>query len=461
MQPIDDTIAAISTPLGRGGLGIIRISGNQALSIAKKVFRPDSIPFRELKPYQATLGKVIDPKDHQEADQVLMTYFKRPRSYTREDVVELSCHGSPPLLYRILEITLQLGARLAEPGEFTYRAFLNGRIDLVQAEAVNDLINAKTYYQAELAYQQIQGELSRRLHSLDQRFLDLIARAEASIDFVDEDYIFITPEEIERHLKELTEELSQLEQSYAQGRILREGISLAIVGSPNVGKSSLFNHFLAQERAIVTHLPGTTRDILIESVNIEGIPINFIDTAGMRQTVDLIEKEGVKRSRQAIRQADVIIAMLDNSRPLAQEDLMIIDEIGQRSFLLVINKIDLPTSIDLQKLLPSIPSQKMVRISVKTGEGLPQLKDKIRTSILRGALPQRGGPLLTNLRHKEIISQCLRSTTQALKSLQQGLSEEFLLLDLNRAYQKLGEITGRTTVEDVLNHIFANFCIGK
>ena len=461
MQPIEDTIAAISTPLGRGGLGIIRMSGKQALSIAKKVFRPNSISFQELKPYQATLGKVIDRRDHREIDQALLTYFKRPRSYTREDVVEISCHGSPPLLYHILEIVLQAGARLAEPGEFTYRAFLHGRIDLVQAEAINDLINAKTHYQAELAYQQLRGELSRRLHSLDHRFLDLIARAEASIDFVDEDYLFITPQEMEHHLKELIEELSRLEQSYSQGRILREGISMAIVGSPNVGKSSLFNHFLAQERAIVTHLPGTTRDILMESVNIEGIPINFIDTAGMRESIDLIEKEGVRRSRQAIRQADVIIAMVDNSRPLTQEDLMIIDEIREKNFLLVINKIDLRTRIDLKKLPRWIPQPRRVPISVKTGEGLPQFKEKIRTSILQGAMPPSDGHLLTNLRHKEIISQCLSSATQALKSLQQGLSEEFILLDLNQAYQKLGEITGRTTVEDVLNHIFANFCIGK
>ena len=461
MQPIEDTIAAVSTPLGRGGLGIIRISGKQALSIAKKVFRPNSIPFQELKPYHATLGKVIDPSDHREMDQALLTYFKRPRSYTREDVVEISCHGSPPLLYRILEIVLQAGARLAEPGEFTYRAFLHGRIDLIQAEAINDLIKAKTHYQAELAYQQLRGELSRRLHSLDQRFLDLIARAEASIDFVDEDYLFITPQEMERHLMELIEELSRLEQSYTQGRILREGICMAIVGSPNVGKSSLFNHFLAQERAIVTHLPGTTRDILIESVNIEGIPINFIDTAGMRKSVDLIEKEGVKRSRQAIRQADVIIAMVDSSRPLTQEDLMIIDEIGEKNFLLIINKIDLRTRIDLHKLPRWVPQPRRVRISVKTGEGLPQLKEKIRTSILQGTLPPSNDPLLTNLRHKEIITQCLSATNQALKSLQEGLSEEFILVDLNRAYKKLGEITGRTTVEDVLNHIFANFCIGK
>jgi len=461
MQPVEDTIAAISTPLGRGGLGIIRISGNQALSIAKKVFRPNSIPFQKLKPTQATLGKVIEPRNHRDVDQALLTYFKRPKSYTREDVVEISCHGSPPLLYHILEMVLQAGARLAEPGEFTYRAFLHGRIDLVQAEAINDLINAKTHYQAELAYQQLQGKLSLRLQSLDQKFLNLIARAEASIDFADEDYLFIAPQEMERNLKELIDELSRLEQSYTQGRVLREGISMAIVGSPNVGKSSLFNHFLEQERAIVTHLPGTTRDIIIESVNIEGIPINFIDTAGMRQPSDLIEKEGVRRSRQAIREADVIIAMVDNSRPLTQEDIMIIDEIREKNFLLVINKIDLPVKIDFRKPPPSVTNHRTVRISVKTGEGLPQLKEKISTSILQGDLPESDGPLLTNLRHKEIISRCLSSTTQARSSFQQGLSEEFILLDLKQAYQKLGEITGRTSVDDVLNHIFANFCIGK
>ena len=461
MQHVEDTIAAISTPPGRGGLGIIRISGHQALAVAKKVFRPGSISFRELQPNQAALGKVIDPGNQREVDQALLTYFKRPRSYTREDVVEISCHGSPPLLYHILEIVLQAGARLAEPGEFTYRAFIHGRIDLVQAEAINDLINAKTHYQAELAYQQLQGKLSLRLQSLDQKFLDLIARAEASIDFVDEDYLFITPQEIEHQLKELIHELSLLEQSYTRGRVLREGISMAIVGSPNVGKSSLFNHFLAQERAIVTHLPGTTRDIIIESVNIEGIPINFIDTAGMRQPSDLIEKESVKRSRQAIREADVIIAMVDNSRPLTQEDLMIIDEIREKNFLLVINKIDLPAKINLQKLPSSLTDHRTVRISVKTEEGLPQLKEKISASILQGDLPESGGALLTNLRHKEIISRCLSSTVQAQSSLHQGLSEEFILLDLKQAYQKLGEITGRSSVEDVLNHIFARFCIGK
>ncbi len=449
MHHVEDTIAAISTPPGRGGLGIIRVSGSRALAVAKKVFRPGSIPFRELKPNQATLGKVIDPSNQREVDQALMTYFKRPRSYTREDVVEISCHGSPPLLYHILEIVLQAGARLAEPGEFTYRAFLHGRIDLVQAEAINDLINAKTHYQAELAYQQLQGKLSLRLQALDHKFLDLIARAEASIDFVDEDYLFITPQEIEHHLSELIDELSSLEQSYTRGRVLREGISMAIVGSPNVGKSSLFNHFLAQERAIVTHLPGTTRDIIVESVNIEGIPINFSDTAGMRQPADLIEKEGVRRSRQAIREADVIIAMVDNSRPLTQEDRMIIDEIRQKNFLLIINKIDLPAKINLQKLPPSVTDHRTVRISVKTGEGLPRLKEKISASILEGDLPESGGALLTNLRHKEIITRCLSATIRAQSSLHRGLSEEFILLDLKQAYHQLGEITGRTSREEM------------
>jgi tRNA modification GTPase len=457
----EDTIAAISTPLGRGGIGLIRISGPAALTISKKIFVPHALKFSDIKSHQTVLGKIVDPQCKKEIDQVLLTYFKHPKSFTKEDVVELSCHGSPLLLTQILEILIHSGVRLAKPGEFTYRAFINGRIDLTQAEALNDLIQAKTKYQAQVAFQQLQGSISQKLKPLDERFKDIIARCEANIDFEEGEFQFISRAELSQVMKEISQELEELEKSFDKGRIIREGISLAIVGKPNVGKSSLFNRLLKMERAIVTEIPGTTRDLLIESANIEGIPIRCIDTAGIRGSEDMIEKEGIRRSQDAIEQADLIIVLVDGSCPLDTVDREIIAEVQDKNFLLGINKIDLKQQIDKKELKRIAPGKAIAEISAKTGQGEETLKKKLLDLILGTDSSSIEEEIITNVRHKTIISETYELLDRARRTLNQGLSEEFILSDLNRAYEKLGEITGRTSIEDILGHIFSKFCIGK
>ena len=456
-----DTIAAISTPMGRGGIGLIRISGAKALQIARKIFIPRFQSFSQIESHRVTLGKILHPQSKIEIDQVLLNYFKRPKSFTKEDVVEISCHGSPLLLSQILELVIQNGARLAKPGEFTYRAFLNGRIDLSQAEALNDLIQSKTKYQARLAYQQLQGSLSQRLQPIDERLKDIIARSEANIDFEEGEFQFISQEELASSMQEISRQLQILEKSFDKGRIIREGFSLAIVGSPNVGKSSLFNRLLREERAIVTKLPGTTRDLLIESANIEGIPINFIDTAGIRSSPDTIELEGIKRSHNAIEEADLIIALIDGSRPLEKSDYEIIAQLKGKSFLLAINKIDLKQGVDKREVEKLANGHPIAEISAKTGKGEEQIKKKLLSMIISPESLESEEELITNIRHKMIIYRTRQLLANALKAAEQGLSEEFILIDLHKAYGKLGEISGRTTIEDILSHIFSHFCLGK
>ncbi len=457
----EDTIAAISTPLGRGGIGLIRISGPTALKICKKIFIPHTQKISTIKSHQTVLGKIVDPKHKTEIDQVLLTYFKHPKSFTKEDIVEISCHGSPLLLTQVLEIVILSGARLAKPGEFTYRAFINGRIDLTQAEALNDLIQAKTKYQAQLAFQQLQGSISQKLNLLDERLKDIIARCEANVDFEEGEFQFISYEELSQKMKEISQELDDLEKSFDKGRIISEGISLAIVGKPNVGKSSLFNRLLNMERAIVTEVPGTTRDLIIESANIKGIPIRCIDTAGIRGSEDMIEKEGIRRSQNAIEQADLIIGLVDGSCSLDNLDHGIIAELQDKNFLLGINKIDLKQKISKKELKEIVRGQPIVEISAKTGQGEEMLKAKLLELIIGTDYSTVEEEIITNIRHKTIISETRMLLGRALKTLHQGLSEEFVLLDLHRAFEKLGEVTGRTPIEDILSHIFSKFCIGK
>lgn len=457
----EDTIAAISSPLGRGGIGLIRVSGSKALQIGSRIFIPHSKSLSKIKSHRPILGKIIHPESKVEIDQVLLTYFKRPKSFTREDIIEISCHGSIILLSQIVEIILLSGARLSQPGEFTYRAFLNGRIDLAQAEALNDLIQSKTKYQAKLAYQQLQGSLSKRLRPLDERFKDIIARSEANIDMEEGEYLFITQEELRNSIVDISKQLGILEKSFDKGRIVREGINLAIVGKPNVGKSSLFNRLLKAERAIVTEVPGTTRDLLIESANIEGIPINFMDTAGIRASPDRVELEGIRRSHNAIEEADLIIAIIDGSSMLDNSDQEIITQLKGKNFLVAMNKIDLRQKVDKKKVAALADGHSIVKISAKTGQGEKELKQKLLASIVNANALRKEEELITNIRHKNIISRTRQLLEQALESLQQGYSEEFILMDLHKAYDKLGEITGRTPIEDILSHIFSHFCIGK
>ena len=451
----DDTIVAVATPPGRGGLGVVRLSGSQAADIATGLIRFPKLP---LEIQRATLGEFCDPQGSKVLDQVVVTYFRRPHSYTAEDVVEISCHGAPVILRYLAECCLGRGARVAEPGEFTLRAFLNGRIDLTQAEAVRDLIESRTLYQARVAAQQLEGAVSARIKPHKQVLLELIARLEAGIDFAEDDVAVMESREILSRLDRLRGDLEALVQGYEFGRIVREGVSLAIVGRPNVGKSSLFNRLLNEERAIVTSTPGTTRDLVSETASVGGIPLRFVDTAGIRHTEDEVEKIGVERSFQAIADSDLRLLVVDASEGWTDADSNLLNKVRPLGALLVAcNKSDLPSKItgaDLE-VTP------VVWTSALTGEGIPEL----RTKILEIAAPSRElgteGEFLTNLRHQQLLKDSLQALARARHATEQHVPHEMLLLDLYEALRPLDQITGATYVDDVLEIIFSTFCVGK
>ena len=441
MQP-RDTIVAISTPPGRGGLGIVRLSGASAREIADKILRFRSGP--QWKSWGAQLGEIPDPEGHA-VDHVVVTYFDAPRSYTAEDVVEIGCHGSPVVLRYCLECACRAGARLAEPGEFTLRAFLNGRIDLSRAEAVRDLIEARTLYQARIAAQQVSGAVSRRIAPVKEQLLELIALLEAGIDFADNDVDFASPDEILRRLAPVAESVERLVKSFAYGKLVHDGLTLAIVGRPNVGKSSLFNRLLEQDRAIVTEIPGTTRDLVSETVALGGIPVKFVDTAGIRETTDRIESLGVERSVQAMTDADLTLVVVDCSQPLSEEDLRL-------RGLVVGNKCDLGR-------VAGMPSDAVV-VSALTGEGIDVLRERIIQAFAPEGIEQEAG-FITSVRHEQLLRESLEALANARQAALSGIPHEMLLLDLYAALQPIDAITGATTADDILNRIFTTFCIGK
>ncbi len=455
---------AISTPPGRGGIGVVRLSGDRAIEFATALIQLSKLP---LETQRATLGTFSDPKTGQTLDQVVVTCFRQPHSYTGEDVVEVSCHGATVILKYLVECCLERGARAAEPGEFTMRAFLNGRIDLTQAEAVRDLIESQTLYQARVAATQLQGAVSARLKPHKQVLIELIAMLEAGIDFAEDDVPVMDWPEILRRLDAIRADLEKLVQGYEYGRIVREGLSLAIVGRPNVGKSSLFNRLLNEDRAIVTATPGTTRDLVTESVNINGIPLRFVDTAGIREARDEAEKIGVEKSFQAIADSDLRLLVLDASEIWTAEDAELLGKVRPMGPLLVAcNKSDLPTRLSRKQVEPLLsadgegaPPVEIVWTSALTGDGLPQLKEKI----LDVAAPAHdlGGEFITNLRHQQLIKDSLSALARARVAAEQHTPHEMLLLDLYDALRPLDTITGATYVDDVLDVIFSTFCVGK
>jgi tRNA modification GTPase len=437
---IKDTIVAVSTPPGRGGIGVVRLSGVDAREIASKILRfPDDFSWR---PWTAALAELSD------VDQVVATFFAAPRSYTAEDVVEISCHGSPVVLRFALERACEHGARLAEPGEFTLRAYVNGRIDLPQAEAVRDLIDATTLYQARIAAQQTSGSVSRRLAPVKELLLQLIALLEAGIDFAEDDVDFASSSQIEILIQPILDAVKALIASFAYGKLVHEGFTLAIVGRPNVGKSSLFNRLLEQDRAIVTDIPGTTRDLVSETASVEGIPVKFVDTAGIREGQDAVESLGIERSYQAMADADLTVVVIDSSVPIESEDEALIGR-AQGKFLVVANKCDLAeASVGM-------------RVSALTGEGIPELRKAIVDAIApRGQIEQEGG-FITSLRHEQLLRESREALDQALTANGLGIPHEMLLLDLYAALRPIDAITGATTADDILNRIFSTFCIGK
>ena len=463
----EDTIVAIATPPGRGGLGVMRLSGARALEITNSLIR-FSTPGLETQ--RATLGEFSDPDFGRVLDQVVVTCFRAPHSYTTEDVVEISCHGAPVILQYLVECSLARGARAAEPGEFTLRAFLNGRIDLTQAEAVRDLIESRTLYQARVAAQQLEGGVSARLKPHKQTLLELIARLEAGIDFAEDDVSVMGWPEILARLEAIRADLARLVAGYEYGRIVREGLSLAIVGRPNVGKSSLFNRLLNAERAIVTATPGTTRDLVSETASFSGIPLRFVDTAGIRHTEDEVEKIGVERSFQALADSDLRLLVLDSSEYWTEEDSRLLEKIRPLgAFVMACNKADLPARLSKVELEEHLRvgqetgdvGAEVVWTSALTGKGLSQLQEKI----LAAAAPARGlgseGEFITNLRHQQLIKESLAALAKARQAAAEKIHHEMLLLDLYDALRPLDQITGATYADDVLDIIFNTFCVGK
>lgn len=468
---VDDTIAAISTPLGESGIGIVRLSGKDAIAIAERLFTsPKGKRLSDVRSHTISYGFIMDNLTGDKVDEVLVSVMKAPNTYTREDIVEINCHGGFLSLRKTLELTIREGARLAEPGEFTKRAFLNGRIDLTQAEAVADLIRSKTEFSQRVAIEQLRGSLSEKITGLRERLIDLSANIEAYIDFPDEDIDLATFDSIENELSSIIDELSQLSMTFEEGRFLREGIRVAIVGRPNVGKSSLLNALLKRDRAIVTEFPGTTRDIIEELLNIKGLLVRIMDTAGIREAHDMAEMEGVKRSLKAIDETDLAIVMVDGSRPLSDEDIYIIEKVREKGkrFILAINKSDLLTQPekDFQRAPVTL------FISAKTGQGLDELKE----AIVNITIGQKSGdsgdpyvlphintsePVITNLRHKIAIDNATNSLKRALSDIKGSQPEEIVAISLREALDYLGEIVGAVTTEEILNRIFSEFCVGK
>ena len=464
---LDDTIVAVGTAPGRGGIGVVRLAGPRACEIARPLLRLR----HDLEAGRAVFAEFVEPfsadaPTHEESgatkmerlDEVVVTYFAKPHSYTTDDIVEISAHGSPVVLRYIVELCVAAGARLAEPGEFTMRAFLNGRIDLAQAEAVRDLIDSQTLYQAKVAAQQLGGALSRRLQPMKQKLVELIALLEAGIDFAEDDVSVLPEAVILDHLAAVVAPLKQLGASFAYGKIVHEGLTLAIVGRPNVGKSSLFNRLVERERAIVTPTPGTTRDLVTETVAIGGIPVELVDTAGIRHALDEAESIGIRKSMEAIADADLILIVLDASQSLTREDEELISHAVARAAIMVSNKADLGVCDHAGTDACSVPR---VLTSAVTGIGIAELRTEILRHIGGEAGTHGEAGFLTNVRHQGLIKDSLAALDAAKNAVAGRVPHEMLLLDLYNALRPLDAITGATTTDDILNLIFSTFCIGK
>jgi tRNA modification GTPase len=460
MGALQDTICALATAPGRAGIAVVRLSGSESFQLARNLFIP-AHPLADFPERRAILGRIRDPISGVDLDEVLMTCFRAPHSYTGEDTAELSMHGSPVIISTVLERLCAGGARLAEPGEFTMRAFLLGRMDLAQAEAVRDVIEATTLFQAQVAARQRSGEISRRITPTKELLVDIIVNLESAVEFVEEALPVHSREKIATGLDGLLEEMGRWIEGAKQGRIIRDGFRMAIVGRPNVGKSSLFNALLGAERSIVTAIPGTTRDFVSEVASFEGIPVYLGDTAGIRNTGDAIEQLGVQRSFGALADSDLALLVVDAGRARSSEDDEVRGQLGSCLPVVVMNKSDLVprwSKEEKEEFARTIP---WVDVSCKTGAGLEDLRTMILNRLFRDSGALREGVLVTNLRHCRCLEGARTHLAEAANALRMGLSEEFVLHDLHAALRKLGEISGETKVEDLLKEIFSRFCVGK
>jgi tRNA modification GTPase len=457
---MEETIAAISTALGEGGIGIVRISGEKSFEILNKIYIRENINSEYINRHMY-YGKIVNPENNEIVDEALTVYMKAPNTYTCEDVVEINCHGSIISQRRILDLVLKNGARIAEPGEFTKRAFLNGRLDLSQAEAVIDLIKAKTDKGFNVAINHLEGGFSSVVAEIREELLNILAQITVNIDYPDEDIEQVLYKEIEKKLTEVNIEIKELIDSAETGIIFNEGIRVAIVGKPNVGKSSLMNSILGENRVIVTSVPGTTRDTIEENINIGGIPIILRDTAGIRETENEIEKHGIERSKEKFNKADLGILVLDSSRTLDQEDVNIIEKIHDRKVLIVVNKTDIDLTLDEKDVKRMIPEAKIIKTSMKEMSGIKDVKKAIEEMFLGGKIKQQESRTVNNSRHKDLLIKAKSSNDDGLILLKEKEALEIVEIDINNAYKLLGEILGETIEDDIIDRVFSTFCLGK
>ncbi|WLR41885.1 tRNA uridine-5-carboxymethylaminomethyl(34) synthesis GTPase MnmE [Bacillus carboniphilus] len=458
-----DTIAAISTPVGEGAIAIVRLSGQEAFAIANRLFQsPTGKQLTEVDTHTIHYGHLINPTTEDMIEEVMISCMRAPRTFTREDIIEINCHGGLVSVNKVLELVLSHGARLAEPGEFTKRAFLNGRIDLSQAEAVMDLIRAKTDRAMDVALKQMEGRLSNLIKKLRQQILETLAHVEVNIDYPEYDDVEeMTHQVLIEKASYVSEQLNMLLSTAKQGKILREGIKTAIVGRPNVGKSSLLNSLIQENKAIVTDIPGTTRDVIEEYVNVRGVPLRLIDTAGIRETEDIVEKIGVEKSRQALKEADLILLVLNNSEVLTEEDMKLFEAVEEMNVIVIVNKTDLPTKIDINEVKKKANRRPVVTTSLKEDEGIDDLEEAIRSLFFEGNIENTDMTYISNSRHISLLNQAKNSIDEAIQGVEAGVPIDIVQIDLTRCWEQLGEIIGDSVEESLIDQLFAQFCLGK
>ncbi|HCY1372496.1 TPA: tRNA uridine-5-carboxymethylaminomethyl(34) synthesis GTPase MnmE [Staphylococcus aureus] len=456
-----DTITSISTPMGEGAIGIVRLSGPQAVEIADKLYKGKHL-LNDVPSHTINYGHIIDPESKEVVEEVMVSVLRAPKTFTREDIIEINCHGGILTINRVLELTMTYGARMAEPGEFTKRAFLNGRIDLSQAEAVMDFIRSKTDRASKVAMNQIEGRLSDLIKKQRQSILEILAQVEVNIDYPEYDDVEdATTEFLLEQSKEIKQEINRLLDTGAQGKIMREGLSTVIVGKPNVGKSSMLNNLIQDNKAIVTEVAGTTRDVLEEYVNVRGVPLRLVDTAGIRETEDIVEKIGVERSRKALSQADLILFVLNNNGALTQEDYTLYEVVKNEDVIVIVNKMDLEQNIDINEVKDMIGDTPLIQTSMLKQEGIDELEIQIRDLFFGGEVQNQDMTYVSNSRHISLLKQARQTIQDAIDAAESGVPMDMVQIDLTRTWEILGEIIGETASDELIDQLFSQFCLGK
>ncbi|HEI8079163.1 TPA: tRNA uridine-5-carboxymethylaminomethyl(34) synthesis GTPase MnmE [Staphylococcus aureus] len=456
-----DTITSISTPMGEGAIGIVRLSGPQAIEIADKLYKGKHL-LNDVPSHTINYGHIIDPESKEVIEEVMVSVLRAPKTFTREDIIEINCHGGILTINRVLELTMTYGARMAEPGEFTKRAFLNGRIDLSQAEAVMDFIRSKTDRASKVAMNQIEGRLSDLIKKQRLSILEILAQVEVNIDYPEYDDVEdATTEFLLEQSKEIKQEINRLLDTGAQGKIMREGLSTVIVGKPNVGKSSMLNNLIQDNKAIVTEVAGTTRDVLEEYVNVRGVPLRLVDTAGIRETEDIVEKIGVERSRKALSQADLILFVLNNNEALTQEDYTLYEVVKNEDVIVIVNKMDLEQNIDINEVKDMIGDTPLIQTSMLKQEGIDELEIQIRDLFFGGEVQNQDMTYVSNSRHISLLKQARQTIQDAIDAAESGVPMDMVQIDLTRTWEILGEIIGETASDELIDQLFSQFCLGK